>query len=288
MGARFLSDPETLKKSKAYRVDARNRWRRFVDDMGAGTLACDVTPDAVRRWLAGLELSPISKGNFHRNCSAVFSYALHAELVTDNPFRKVKKPAVEVKDGVDVFTPAEMATLLKVADVSWLPALAIGGFAGVRPEELRRLDWCEVDLKAGLITVMATKSKTRKKRHVTIAPTLAAWLKPFAQKAGRVVKPNERKMRLAAMQAAGIERWPMDVLRHSFASYHVALQNDDGASTANQLGHRNSDMLYAHYRELVKPDAARQWWALTPAKIKRMLGTAGASSDKAKRKERKA
>ncbi|HRJ10967.1 MAG TPA: tyrosine-type recombinase/integrase [Prosthecobacter sp.] len=270
LGARFLSDPETLKLSRAYLVDVRNRWRRFQDDMGAETLACDVTPDRVRRWLAGLDVAAISKGNFHRTCSAVFSYAMHAELVRENPFRKVKKPVVETKDGVEVFTPEQMGALLRAADQSWLPALAIGGFAGLRPEELRRLEWDEVDLKAGFIEVKASKSKTGRRRLVTISANLLSWLEPCAREKGRVVNPNERKKRLAAMKAAGIERWPSDVLRHSFASYHLAAHKDMNG-TALELGHNSTTMLFRHYREAVKPEAARAWWALMPEKCGNVL-----------------
>ena len=263
LGERFLSDPETLKLSKAYRDDARKRWRRFADDMGTETLATDVTADAVRRWIAALPVADLTRGNFHRNCSAVYSYAMHSELVTDNPFRRVKKPTVETRDGVEVFTPGQMAALLTAANSAWLPALAIGGFAGLRPEELRRLDWEEIDLKGGFIEIKASKSKTGKRRLVTVSANLKAWLAPYAAESGRVVKPNERKHRLAAMEAAGLERWPADVLRHSFASYHVA-QHKDLNATALELGHTSTKMLFQHYREAVKPEAARQWWALMP------------------------
>jgi integrase len=282
LGERFQTDPETLKRSKAYRDDARKRWRRFVNHMGPETLATDVTSDAVRRWIMALPVADITRGNFHRNCSAVFSYAMNAELVTENPFRKVKKPTVETKDGVEVFTPAQMAALLKAADPTWLPALAIGGFAGLRPEELRRLDWDEVDMKAGFIEVKASKSKTGQRRLVTISKNLLAWLERYAGETGRVVKPNERKKRLAAMVKAKLKRWPMDVLRHSFASYHVAMHKDLNA-TALELGHTSTKMLFQHYREAVKPEAAKAWWALMPpAKKGRKLIPFKATSKKRK------
>lgn len=263
LGSGFLTDPETVKLSSAYLRDVRNRWRRFQDDFGPETLACDVTPEKLRRWLAALPVSSITKGNFHRTISAVFAYAMHSELVTDNPFRRVKKPTVETRDGVEVFTPGQMAALLTAANSAWLPALAIGGFAGLRPEELRRLDWEEIDFKGGFIEIKASKSKTGKRRLVAVSKNLSAWLAPYVGESGRVVKPNERKHRLAAMKSAGLERWPADVLRHSFASYHVA-QHKDLNATALELGHTSTKMLFQHYREAVKPEAARQWWALMP------------------------
>jgi len=111
----------------------------------------------------------------------------------------------------------------------------------------------------------ASKSKTGSRRLVAIAKNLKEWLAPYAKRTGLVVLKNERKMRLAAMAAAEIEVWPMDVLRHSFASYHLAMHTDiDG--TALQLGHTSTKMLFQHYREAVKPTAAKEWWALRPGR----------------------
>ena len=42
--------------------------------------------------------------------------------------------------------------------------------------------------------------------------------------------------------------------------------------TALELGHTSTKMLFTNYREAVKPDAARQWWGLTPGKVKRQPG----------------
>jgi integrase len=265
---RFMADPETAKRSKAYVSDVRKRWRRFQDDLGADTLACDLTADKVRRWLAALPVADLTKGNFHRTVGAVFSYAMHSELVTENPFRKVQKPTVADADGVAVFTPEQMGALLREAHSDWLPLLAIGGFAGIRPEELRRLDWEEVDLKGGFIEVKASKSKSGKRRLVTISKNLRAWLLPYTGRTRRIVTPRERKHRIAAMEAAGVKHWPMDVLRHSFASYHLRFHGNDLNLTAQELGHTSTKMLFQHYREAVKPDAAKAWWALMPEKAK--------------------
>lgn len=261
--ARFFADSETKKRSKFYLDDLGKRWRRFEEHFGPETMATDIAPESVREWLQSLPVSDLTKGNFHRNIAPVFAYALNAGLVPENPFRKVRKPSVAGADGVEVFTPGQMRALLKAAHADWLPVLALAGFAGLRPEELRRLTWDDVDMDSGFVEVKASKSKTGQRRLVTISPTLRAWLKPYASREGRIVPANERKLRLAAMTAAKVERWPVDVLRHSFASYHLAAHGSiDG--TALELGHQSTKMLFKHYREAVKPDAAKAWWALLP------------------------
>ncbi len=268
----FQTDPETAKLSDAYRYDLKRRWRTFEDHFGPDTLACDVSPDLIRRWVLALTVGDLSKGNYHRTVGAVFAYAVHRGLIDENPFRKVKKPRVEAKDGVEVFTPEQMSALLKAAHSDWLPALAIGGFAGLRPDEIGRLEWKEIHLDTGFIEVTARKAKGgQRRRLVPICPNLRAWLKAYSKKSGRVVTSKkgleDRTKRQMAMKDAGIERWPNDVLRHSFASYHLALHRDIN-ETALQLGHTSTAMLFRHYRESVKPEAARAWWALRPEKRK--------------------
>ena len=65
--------------------------------------------------------------------------------------------------------------------------------------------------------------------------------------------------------AIGLKTWPANALRHSFASYHLA-EFKNAAATATELGHTSPAMLYKHYRELVRPDAAAHWWQIAPPK----------------------
>jgi integrase len=60
------------------------------------------------------------------------------------------------------------------------------------------------------------------------------------------------------------KKWPDDVLRHSYGSYHLAKYRN-AALTAEQMGHKNARMLYTHYREVVKEASdIEEFWKLTP------------------------
>ena len=50
--------------------------------------------------------------------------------------------------------------------------------------------------------------------------------------------------------------------RHSWCSYHLA-QGQNAARTALEAGHDES-VLFSHYRALVTPSAAREYWAIVP------------------------
>ena len=76
--------------------------------------------------------------------------------------------------------------------------------------------------------------------------------------------PKYRELLDAARESAGIEQWPHNALRHSFASYHLA-QFRDAAALALELGHTNSNLVFQHYRQLVAPKQAIRYWKITPA-----------------------
>jgi len=74
---------------------------------------------------------------------------------------------------------------------------------------------------------------------------------------------NNRFCALARLAAAKGVPWPSNVTRHSFVSYHLA-HFGSAAKTALEAGHSEA-MLFAHYRELVTPEAAAEFWAIRPA-----------------------
>lgn len=56
--------------------------------------------------------------------------------------------------------------------------------------------------------------------------------------------------------------WKHNALRHSFISYRVAdIQNV--AQVALEAGN-SPQMIFKHYRELVRPAAAKEWFAIKP------------------------
>jgi antitoxin ParD1/3/4 len=134
----------------------------------------------------------------------------------------------------------------------------------LRHAEISRLDWKEVRLDRNFIEVTALKSKTASRRLVTIQPNLKAWLAPLARSSGRVQPPNSRKLREASQRRAGIGKWPTNALRHSFASFHLA-KFQDAPALALQMGHTTTAMLFAHYREVVTPEAAEAYWKSCPS-----------------------
>jgi integrase len=254
--------------SERYLSDLKSRLGQFAADFDGKPVA-EITSTEVDRWLRSLNdsetgklLAPTTRNNFRRVLIVAFNFARERGYCIGNPAQKSAK-AKEIESEVGILTVEQTAALLEHSPTELLAYVAIGAFAGLRRAELERLDWHEVDLTSGLIEVVATKAKSARRRFIKIQPNLSQWLTPHAQRGGKVTPVNFRKLLDTARAAAGIEDWPQNALRHGFASYHLASFNN-AAALALELGHTNSDLVFQHYRQLVKPKQAERYWRLAP------------------------
>lgn len=161
-----------------------------------------------------------------------------------------------------IYTPEEMRKLMGAVH-DWVgPFFAIWGFAGLRSEEIRRLDWRDVSLDRGFIVIEAAKAKTKRRRLVPISDNLAAWLRPIARESGSVLGLYNTHVGCHIVcKRAGVE-WKRNAFRHSYVSYRLALTSD-AAKVALEAGH-DAQVMFAHYRELVRPDQAQDWFNIFP------------------------
>jgi integrase len=249
--------------------DIRIRLGKFADHFN-GRMIAAITQKEIDDWLRSLPFSPLTRNHYRRLAVLAFNFAMRHGYSISNPAVGAAKAKV-IGEAPGILAVTETARLLEAATPDVLPYLAIGAFAGLRRAELERLDWSEIDFESGLIEVKANKSKTAQRRFVTIQPNLREWLLPLRQHKGNVTPRNGfRESFERARAAAGITDWPENALRHSFASYHLA-HFKNAADTALQLGHHDSRVTFAHYRELVRPKDAARFWEIKPAKRTRKV-----------------
>lgn len=201
----------------------------------------------------------------------LFNFAIKRGYLTENPCNKLDLPPI-VRDEPRILSVFDakrlMAATLFRDRHPLLPDcrayLSIGMFAGIRPEEMVRLDWKQVDLATNTITVTGRNAKCRARRIVDISPNLAAWLRPIARTSGPVLRHPISDLRSAARSVLGFSEWPHDVLRHTFGSYHFGYHRNE-ALVKNQMGHSDDGrMFFHHYRVMVPPKHAADFWSITP------------------------
>jgi integrase len=249
--------------SDVYLADLRYRLGVFKE-----SFHCDVNaiaPDDVAAFFEDLKLSPRSHNNFLRALRTFFAYAQRHDWLSKEAdlISRVEK-RTEKPTPVEIFTNKELAALFKHASPQIAPCIALSAFAGLRAEEIMRLDWADVERRPGFIEVAAHKAKTATRRIVPVSDNLAKWL-AIAPRNGERVWPHSKpyffeELRSAA-DNAGIT-WKQNALRHSFISYRLA-EIQDVNRVALEAGN-SPQMIFRHYRELATPEQAKTWFAIAP------------------------
>ncbi len=258
--AEMLAVKQSRGASVRYLADLRLRLKVFAQKFpcNVGSIA---TPD-VQAWLDSLKLSTQSYANYRRVVHVFFEFAKARGYCLGNPAAEVDRP--KIRNGeIEIFTPDETSRLLAKASNDFRPVLALGMFAGLRSAEIERLEWKDVDFKAGHIVIGAATAKTASRRIVPIAENLAAWLKPFANSTGKVWQGGWLyKAQQDTADAAGVT-WKKNGARHSFASYMFAGCADAGR-VAGYCGNSPA-VIHRHYKQLCSPAAAQKFFAVKPA-----------------------
>jgi integrase len=220
-------------------------------------------------WLRSLaaELSPVTQHNYWRVTRRFFSWCQdYLEVIPRNPMKRLQERRLEHQEP-EILTPDQMRACLEAANGErrLLSYLALGGFAGLRTEEILRQQWSDIDWDGGEIYVRQPKRVGGwRPRHVEILPALRRHLEHLALKERKVLPGGQRTLyllRRALMDKLGWKTWPNNCLRHSFRTYHLA-QWQNAPQLAEQMGHSHSDMTRYAYGGPTPRAAAAAWWAL--------------------------
>ena len=235
------------------------RWKLKLLAEAFGELPChELTTAMLEGWFASRDWKRSTIEGVIAKLGPFFNWCIRESYCIHNPLKSIIIPKEDdIKPSI--FSPDQVACLMAAAtsrDPGMIPYLALGLFAGVRPLEIERLTWDNV--LDEYIEITAAKAKTRQRRLVSLSDNLKEWL----SLGGDLPLMNKRK-RLARLLKIAQLTWQPDVMRHSFASYHLAFHQSVD-KTAFELGHRDSKMLFAHYRELVTKKAAQSYWDIRP------------------------
>ncbi len=204
----------------------------------------------------------------------IFAYAERHGWCRGNPLRAVDLNAVKERP-IEVLTITQIRRLLATAQqdehLCCAPALGLMLWAGIRPAELERLCWQDIHFGERVISINARHSKTGGARHVTLYPVLARWLLktsryrlPSTPIVPRAWTRRWRDLR----QEAGFKNWTPDVLRHTFASYHLKHYRDYAALQID-MGHADVQLLRTRYLSMkgVTAEGAAEFWGKKSARI---------------------
>lgn len=199
--------------------------------------------------------------------SGVFGTAVKRGWCSENPVARVEAPRV-VEQQVPILTPQEIVQLRQTAahyrNGSCAAAVGMMLYAGIRPHEVARLTWAQVDLRERAIYILPQHSKTGGARRVTIHKPLLRILRAHRRADRERVCPEDwlrhwRELRRAAGWS-GDKPWPQDALRHTFASYHLS-HFRSYAELQVEIGHRDATLLRTRYVDQRGVRSSAQFWA---------------------------
>ena len=262
-----------LRKLTIYDLESKTRY--LLVELGESRLG-DIDQTKFEEFLAKLTLSPRARENVRLKSSQFFNFCLPRKWIAENPAARLARK-IETSD-VEILSPEAAETLLRAALVSphaenILPYICVSLFAGLRPGEAQQLDWRQIHFTTGQIEVLKSTSKTKETRFVTLAPILAEWLLPYRKPEGKIIGANFVKDWKAVRQSAGYDEkskpWPIDVLRHTFGSYWLAI-HQDRARLGEEMGN-TVEVIKRFYKRAIPRQSADIFWRLQrmdePAKI---------------------
>jgi hypothetical protein len=251
-----------LQNTLCWKEGGRRRTRSFACMEEAKMIAQQISVRLANGWSLGDEVTC-------RNIVTMFGFAKRQGYL--HPDRKTAAEQSETfkaqETEIEIFTPEEMGRLLLASHVRILPLVAIGGFAGIRSAEIKRLDWEDIKWDRGHIEIAGRKAKTAARRLVPLSDNLKAWLAPWREATGPIVPISDTPGALGdvAVKAQIPGGWRQNALRHSFISYRVA-ETGDVPRTALEAGN-SPKMIFRHYREVVTGDEAKAWFNIMPPAV---------------------
>jgi integrase len=223
-----------------------------------------VNTGAIALWLDSLKIGPRSRNNVRQAVVTLFNFARRrGYLPKGETTEAADVETVRDHDGeIAILTPAQLTKLLRKSKPDYQLYFALAAFTGMRPAELLRLEWSEINFEKWHIEVKARKAKTATRRLVPIQPNLAKWLAPYHGRKGKLFQ-SRRTVDSAIKFAKRLEiPWKANCLRHSYATYRLSMVPDAGR-IALEMGNSPAK-LFTKYRELDRENHAPEWFAIQP------------------------
>jgi integrase len=269
---KHMAEEQNGKRSQLSPVYAKNvaSWLREFAATFPATTVCDLTKDHINLYFKPLtEIAAKSRNDRRAVVKMFLAWATRQDYLNAShrlcEANSMTRETVESGD-TDFFRPNELQKFLDNASKDLLPVLAIGGLAGLRGEEIMRLDWADVWRVEGHIEVSAQQAKTRQRRLVQICPALAHRLEDYRNSTGKVFSAGVYIFQSKFAELRNTLKIPSrrNGLRHAFCTYHFALNANENL-TAQQAGN-SPTMIHAHYKGLATKVEAEKWFGLQQTK----------------------
>lgn len=274
---KFVASRNREKYRKDYKNNLRTLMNSFVEGRDFQNVH-KVTKSDIESFIRS-KGQEWAQNTAYKRLATFFKFCLENQWVAANPMKDVERVDPPRKRPVilTVRQAARAVVATRRKNPEGLAAVSLALFSGVRTTELQKITWDDVRLDDGVVTIDYATAKTGERRIVHLQPAALAWLK-VAKDVGATLPMTQQKWfesLQTCSKAIGKKRWPMNVFRHSAASYMIA-ELRDAPEVSMELGN-SVPVLHKHYREIVTRRDAARFWRLIPRKFRAGASPAGSS-----------
>ncbi len=183
---------------------------------------------------------------------SIFAYALRQGWCDINPVDCIESHPIR-EETVNILTIKQIRAILKATAAKDLQdmdaAMRLMLWCGVRPGEVQRLRWRDIDKREKVVYIDGTASKTGGARAIPLRGG-AGKLKLYDGEPNAYIAPrNWLRQWVKLRRRAGFRHWQKDALRHTFASYHLKYFHNIYL-LQEEMGHRDATLLRTRYLNL--------------------------------------
>jgi integrase len=248
-----------------------------VSDMTESKLRAIVHRDSDGR-------GPESRNNDRRALNGFFAWAAAKRYCAENPMAGIAPIRFHRREP-EIFSLAAVESILTAArgfqGGAMLPYFVLALFSAIRPTEIQRLTWRDVDLLEKTVRLGGAAAKKRQRRLVELSDNAVVWLRPLVIRQLPIWPARGRKMFEEVRELAGFGSskknadelkavdlipWIQDGMRHTAISCHFAQHGHEG-DTARWAGN-SPDEMHKSYKQLVSKADAAIFWNIYPEKNK--------------------
>ncbi len=195
---------------------------------------------------------------------SIFGYGIRRGWCSNNPVIAIDCPPIH-EERIRPLSGVQIRSILRCCQdedlLCLLPSVLLMLYCGIRPGEVRRLRWRDVDRREKVVYVEGYASKTGGPRAVPLRGR-ALELLNYRRSPDELIAPrNWTRLWKRLRTRAGIKRWQRDVMRHTFASYHLK-RFHNLVQLQEEMGHRDSNLLRTRYLNVrhVSTSTARRFF----------------------------
>jgi integrase len=233
----------------------------FKADLGSYRIK-EVTSEVAEKYLHDKNVSNQTKRNLRSYLGQFFNWCIKKSFHNQNPVASIEIHVERTTP--QYFSSEHCGAIIKAAEANdMIGYFALCLFAGIRPKEVERMTWKNVNLETKEIHLTANITKTKRDRLFRMSDNLAVWLSTLDQEKP-LINTNHKKQRAKVIKALKSQKiqWIDDGLRHSFATYHYAKNK-----SLEELGHvmgNSPEIITRFYKGAVPEKQVSDFWGILP------------------------